>query len=295
MQIFIILLLVRIMGWLLALIKQPPVIGEIIVGVIIGHSVLGTSLELEQKQLKRRWEDSLPISIATIIVPYGAGAALSIYLYDINNRDGFKPPDRIAFILFAASSNYPFGTLTVSCAAMNDVMGWCSWLLLAHLPKGQVLLASGKVILISVGYVLFMFTIVRWSINRVHALLIQRNIEMNHSFLIGIFLLLLGSSFFPIHLVYIHFSVHLLGMRTSLGSLNDPLHGGITVLIFAVATLIKFLPATLMTKCVTHRSWRFSTSVGILMNTRGLVELIALNIDLQLNILSPGLFSMFFL
>ncbi|CAM4777410.1 unnamed protein product [Rotaria magnacalcarata] len=58
-------------------------------------------------------------------------------------------------------------------------------------------------------------------------------------------------------------------MRTSLGSLNDPLHGGITVLIFAVATLIKFLPATLMTKCVTHRSWRFSTSVGILMNTRG--------------------------
>ncbi|CAM4769682.1 unnamed protein product [Rotaria magnacalcarata] len=57
-------------------------------------------------------------------------------------------------------------------------------------------------------------------------------------------------------------------MRTSLGSLNDPLHGGITVLIFAVATLIKFLPATLMTKCVTHRSWRFSTSVGILMNTR---------------------------
>ncbi|CAF1108100.1 unnamed protein product [Rotaria magnacalcarata] len=156
-------------------------------------------------------------------------------------------------------------------------------------------IVSFWVILISVGYVLFMFTIVRWSINRVHALLIQRNIEMNHSFLIGIFLLLLGSSFFPIHLVYIHFSVHLLGMRTSLGSLNDPLHGGITVLIFAVATLIKFLPATLMTKCVTHRSWRFSTSVGILMNTRGLVELIALNIDLQLNILSPGLFSMFFL
>ncbi|CAM4769684.1 unnamed protein product [Rotaria magnacalcarata] len=54
-------------------------------------------------------------------------------------------------------------------------------------------------------------------------------------------------------------------MRTSLGSLNDPLHGGITVLIFAVATLIKFLPATLMTKCVTHRSWRFSTSISIVL------------------------------
>ncbi|CAF1617075.1 unnamed protein product [Rotaria magnacalcarata] len=134
MQIFIILLLVRIMGWLLALIKQPPVIGEIIVGVIIGHSVLGTigdiglilfmfnlGLELEQKQLKRRWEDSLPISIATIIVPYGAGAALSIYLYDINNRDGFKPPDRIAFILFAASSNYVI--YCFSCTGIYSYIG----------------------------------------------------------------------------------------------------------------------------------------------------------------------------
>jgi Kef-type K+ transport system membrane component KefB len=82
-------------------------------------------------------------------------------------------------------------------------------------------------------------------------------------------------------------------VRTSLGSLNDKFYGGITVLIVVVATFAKFLPALFMTKIVTRESWKFSTAVGILMNTRGLVELIALNIGLQLNILSPRLFTMF--
>ncbi|CAF3422976.1 unnamed protein product [Rotaria socialis] len=222
----------------------------------------------------------------------------------------------------------PIGTLTVSCAAMNNVMGWCSLTLAGTFAKGSGI-AGLWVILISVGYVLFMFIIVRWSINRVHTFLIQRNNEINHSFLIGIFLLLsLHHRFFcdtlDIHSFFGAFIVGVIclksgqftlelfekielitvelllplffaasGMRTSLGSLNDKLYGDITVVIFAVDTLAKFLPATLMTKCVTKRSWRFSTSVGILMNTRGLIELIALNIGLQLNILSPRLFTMF--
>jgi Kef-type K+ transport system membrane component KefB len=38
-------------------------------------------------------------------------------------------------------------------------------------------------------------------------------------------------------------------------------------------------------------SWRESAAVGILMNTRGLVELVILNIGLELGILSPALFS----
>jgi Kef-type K+ transport system membrane component KefB len=172
-----------------------------------------------------------------------------------------------------------------------------------------------------------MFTIVRWIILGIHAYLVKRDNEMNRIFLIGIFLLLLASSFFcetlGIHSFFGAFiagiicpksgrfnhellpklelvTVELLlplffaasGMRTSLGSLNDKFYGGITVLIFVIATLAKFLPGCFVTKIVTRRSWRFSVSVGILMNTRGLVELIALNIGLQLNILSPRLFTM---
>jgi len=150
---------------------------------------------------------------------------------------------------------------------------------------------------------------------------------MNRTFLIGVFLLLIASAFFcdilGIHSFFGAFiagiicpksgqfnnelfpkleliTVELLlplffassGMRTNLGSLNDCFYGGITVLIIVVASLGKFLPALFATKVVTRRSWKFSAAVGILMNTRGMVELIALNIGLQLGILSPRLFTM---
>jgi len=38
--------------------------------------------------------------------------------------------------------------------------------------------------------------------------------------------------------------------------------------------------------------WRDSASLGILMNTRGLMELIVLNIGLDLGVISPTLFAM---
>ena len=53
----------------------------------------------------------------------------------------------------------------------------------------------------------------------------------------------------------------------------------------------KFLPGCLVTKLVTGRSWRYAATVGVLMNTRGLVELIALNVGYSLGILSQQLFS----
>ena len=40
-------------------------------------------------------------------------------------------------------------------------------------------------------------------------------------------------------------------------------------------------------------SWRDSLAIGALMNTRGLMELIVLNIGYELGILSPLLFTMF--
>jgi Kef-type K+ transport system membrane component KefB len=38
--------------------------------------------------------------------------------------------------------------------------------------------------------------------------------------------------------------------------------------------------------------WRESSAIGILMNTRGLMELIVLNVGLDMGVLSPTLFAM---
>jgi Kef-type K+ transport system membrane component KefB len=43
---------------------------------------------------------------------------------------------------------------------------------------------------------------------------------------------------------------------------------------------------------LTGLDWRHSMSLGVLMNTRGLMELIVLNVGLDLGVLSPKLFAM---
>ena len=72
------------------------------------------------------------------------------------------------------------------------------------------------------------------------------------------------------------------GIRTDIGTLDSARYLGITVAIILVACFAKFVPAFVVTKIVTRRSLRFCTAVGVLMNTRGLVEIIALNVGLTL-------------
>ena len=59
------------------------------------------------------------------------------------------------------------------------------------------------------------------------------------------------------------------------------MHRGYTVIIILIACFAKIFPAYAMAKCVTAEGHRFCVTVGVLMNTRGLVELIALNVALQ--------------
>lgn len=53
--------------------------------------------------------------------------------------------------------------------------------------------------------------------------------------------------------------------------------------LIALATVGKFVPACLTSKLLLReRSWRFCSALGLMMNTRGLVEMIALNIGLDM-------------
>ncbi|MGE5193294.1 MAG: cation:proton antiporter [Deltaproteobacteria bacterium] len=62
-------------------------------------------------------------------------------------------------------------------------------------------------------------------------------------------------------------------------------------LIIIVATIGKFGGA-LVSARLTGLGWRDSTALGLLMNTRGLMELIALNIGLDMKVISPTFFAM---
>lgn len=144
-QVFIIIVLVKLCGRLLALIKQPPVIGEIMAGIIVGPSVLGQwnwwatdvfpsyswnyftlvgdiglilfmfilGLELDDKLILKQWRTSLPIGLTSVLVPYSVGIGMAYWLYDVNGDNGnivisgvtYPQPDFAGFLLFICSAS----------------------------------------------------------------------------------------------------------------------------------------------------------------------------------------------
>lgn len=83
----------------------------------------------------------------------------------------------------------------------------------------------------------------------------------------------------------------LTGMRTQIGLVSGWENWLFCVIIILVATAGKF-GGTFIAARTTGSDWREASALGILMNTRGLMELIVLNIGLDLGVISPTLFSM---
>jgi K+:H+ antiporter len=81
------------------------------------------------------------------------------------------------------------------------------------------------------------------------------------------------------------------GMRTEIGLIATWQDWSICVVIVSVATLGKFGGSFLAARFAGLGS-RDSAALGVLMNTRGLVELIVLNIGLDMGVISPRLFTM---
>lgn len=81
------------------------------------------------------------------------------------------------------------------------------------------------------------------------------------------------------------------GLRTSIGLIGGLELWLITALIILVAVVGKFGGSALAARA-TGMSWREAGALGVLMNTRGLVELVILNVGLDIGVLSPTLFAM---
>jgi Kef-type K+ transport system membrane component KefB len=81
------------------------------------------------------------------------------------------------------------------------------------------------------------------------------------------------------------------GMRTQVGLLDNGLEWLACGLVILVATVGKFGGTLVAARCC-GMGWRQSSALGILMNTRGLMELIVLNLGLDLGVITPTMFTM---
>jgi Kef-type K+ transport system membrane component KefB len=215
------------------------------------------------------------------------------------------------------------GMLALSCAATDDVSAWCLLAFVIGMAQAQI---SDALFVVSgaVSYVAVMLLVVRPLVHRLLAkfagrefptwlfptvlvaimtsALITKSIGIHSlfgGFIMGVVLssndrlnevlraklhdlatILLLPAFFAIT-----------GLRTEITLLSTPEDWLLTALIIVVATLGKF-GGTLAAARLTGLSWRDSSALGVLMNTRGLMELIALNIGLEIGVISPRLFAM---
>jgi Kef-type K+ transport system membrane component KefB/nucleotide-binding universal stress UspA family protein len=81
------------------------------------------------------------------------------------------------------------------------------------------------------------------------------------------------------------------GLRTNIGLLDRPELWLLTVVLLALAVVGKLFGAAIAAR-LTGFDWRSSAVIGTLMNTRGLTELIVLNLALELGVISEALFAM---
>ena len=368
-QIAVILAACRLVRGIMVRLGQPPVIGEIIAGLLLGPSFLGWVAPSAYSQLFPG--ESLPAlnglsqiglvlfmflvglrldlsevyefrhvaglsAVLSIVVPFASGLGLARLLGHL------APPGTpmLPFSLFIAVSmsitafpvlariladhglaNTRLGHIAIACAAFDDVTAWTTLAGITALIKSSQSQAPvlGPVAIL-VAYVAFMFGVarsaLRWLTQKftfaselpVMLVFVFLSSWVTESVgLHALFGAFLAGVIWPRNqqsidgvcekiepiamalLIPLFFSYT--GIRTNVGLVKSGDLWLYTALIIAVAIAGKaggaFAGARIM-----GFGMRDSIALGCLLNTRGLVELVVLNIGLDLGILSPTLFSM---
>jgi K+:H+ antiporter len=361
----------QVLGRFFRLVGQPPVIGEVLAGILLGPSLLGRvspepyayllppsivpslsviaqlgvilymfaiGLELNTDGLRRIGTSALAISAAGIVLPFILGVLLALGIHS-SQANGVALAPFALFLGVAMSitafpvlarilsdrglTRTPLGMLALACAAADDATAWCLLALVTGVARAQVGQAM-SVFGWTLAYLAVMFFLVRPAIGRWLAASTEKAITTAQ---VGVAMILLLFSVLATEWIGIHalFGAFLLGamiphdsplaeqlgkhienvvvvlllpaffaftgMRTEIGLLSSVADWLLCGLIILIATLGKFGGALAAAR-LTGQSWRDSAAVGTLMNTRGLMELIVLNVGLDLGIISPRLFAM---
>jgi len=216
------------------------------------------------------------------------------------------------------------GTMALTCAAVDDVTAWCLLAFVVayvHAESGQALTTVG----LTAAYIVFIFAVMR-PVTVLLLARVERSKKVSRNVVAGAFVMLLGSAFatewIGIHALFgaflfgaiiphesrlaLYLREHLedvvvvlllpvffafSGMRTQIQLVSGFDAWLLCGLIVLVACLGK-LGGSMVAARLSGESWRDAGALGILMNTRGLVELVVLNVGLDLGVISPKLFAM---
>jgi Kef-type K+ transport system membrane component KefB len=213
------------------------------------------------------------------------------------------------------------GSLAIACAAVDDVTGWLILVVLTALVRaGNAYLVGLQTLGLFVLYLMVMVAVVRPAFRRVASrprpasdfalVVLVMVVSALATEAIGIHVLFgafFAGSMLPrnapvarvfrrriepiIVTLFLPIFFAFTGLRTSVRLVDSAALWADFGLILLVAVAGKAGAAAIAARLV-GLTWRDATALGILLNTRGLVELVVLNIGLDLGILSRVMFSL---
>lgn len=223
-------------------------------------------------------------------------------------------------------SHTPLGRTAIACAAIDDVTAWCLLALVIALAQNSGMTQVVLTLVLTLAFVALMLVVVRpllarWAARRLPAATHSDALSLSTALMIlcaaaaateaigihalfGAFMAGVVMPAMPAFRSALRerlqgFAAALLlplffaltGLRTQIG-LIDGLQDWLLCGVIIVVAIAGKLGGGLLAARHTGSSWREAFMIGSLMNTRGLMELIVLNIGYDLGILSPRVFSM---
>jgi Kef-type K+ transport system membrane component KefB len=274
----------------------------------------------------------LPFVLASLLAlwlyPFSKGAdtsliAFTLFLGSALSITAFPVLARI--ISENNLQNTPIGTLALTCAAVDDVVAWCLLAVSIAVARTNSMVGAIPTICFSLLYIGWMLTGVQWLLKALSAHY-DRSGKVSQLLLAGIYMAVVASALIT-ELIGIHyiFGAFLLGaampknpglvreiahktedfvlifllpvffvysgLKTKIGLIDTPYLWLVCGVILAVAIAGKYL-GVYFTARYYGMDKRESSVLGWLMNTRGLTELIVLNIGLKMGVINDLLFAM---
>jgi Kef-type K+ transport system membrane component KefB len=283
-------------------------------GLLLFMFVVG--LEVDLTHMLQPRAAVVLISNFSIGLPLALGVGLATALYP-----QFAGPG-VAFSNLLGTS---LGTVAISCAAIDDISAWLLLAILtAMVHSAQNWIHLAVTLLFLIAFVATMLIPIRRAVSFVESLY-QRNGASVGLISVTVLIALAASwttEHLGVHALFGAFMAGLImpnnqrmtreiverieslslalllplffaltGLRTRIDLLTGRSMWGYTLAIMAIAVLGKLAGAAFIAKA-SGMKWKDSFGLGVLMNTRGLVELVILNAGLDLGILSPPLFTM---
>lgn len=373
LQLVVILGTCRAVGAIVRYLGQPPVVSEMIAGVLLGPSLLGLlapewhaylfpkqsmtiiyavaqvglalymfliGVEFQASLIRKRLKSAASVSVAGIVVPFGLGAGLTLWLR--SGGDLFAPTvgaGEAALYMGAAMSITAFpmlariiyerglagtslGTLALAAGSMDDAAAWCVLAIVLASFKSSpeiAIYAIGG----GVGYALLVMLMIRPLLGRFKNRADGEG-GLSQPMLVSVLMLAMLCSWFTDFIgIYAVFGAFILGtamprgafaedlqkkigpltstfllpmffvysgLNTKIGLVDTPWLWMIALLILAAAVLGKGVACFAAAK-LNGEPMRDAIAIGALMNARGLMELIILNIGYDRGIITQRMFS----